>query len=168
MTETRPGFTTAVARLDQELIRLRDVIKQGPPRIDLRTDFPNHERYVADQFQQLAERIEDSRTMIGKTLRKRQAEEGAAFAVMSSIQAIETDASTFPDLIAVETDTADPRRLREWFRDHIGPILRRLAAWLWQAISRMLTPRGWKFTGTLGSGGLGFPDASIEVNFGQA
>ena len=50
-------------------------------------------------------------------------------------------------------------------KKHLMPILKKLSAKLWQIISKMLTPKEWKISGTVGTGLLGLASVGLEITF---
>jgi len=53
-----------------------------------------------------------------------------------------------------------------WVKNHLIPWLQNLWSSVWGLIQKLITPTGWKLSGELGTGVLGFAKATIEISFG--
>jgi len=53
-----------------------------------------------------------------------------------------------------------------WVKQHVVPILKKIMAKVWQILSGLLTPKGWKVKGGIGTSFLGLANAELEITFG--
>jgi len=53
-----------------------------------------------------------------------------------------------------------------WVKQYVVPILKKIMANVWQILSGLLTPKGWKVKGGIGTSFLGLANAELEITFG--
>jgi len=59
------------------------------------------------------------------------------------------------------------QKIANWIRQHVVPILRQVLQGAWRILSNLLTPKGWKVKGSIGTSFLGLANAELEIQFGK-
>ena len=58
------------------------------------------------------------------------------------------------------------RKVWDWLRDHVKPIIEKVSKHLWQLICGLVTPKSWTIGGELGTGILGLASVKVSITFG--
>ncbi|MEM9008592.1 MAG: hypothetical protein AAGE59_34420 [Cyanobacteria bacterium P01_F01_bin.86] len=55
----------------------------------------------------------------------------------------------------------------DWVKNTLMPLIKSIAAQVWQVISSLLTPKEWKIKGSVGTPLLGLANVELEITFGK-
>lgn len=155
-----------VATLRSALDEFHQIVEELPEEVLGRSE----EAEFRDRLDHAWAIIEASVEHLKESLKEREPKDPSThiFLALSAVGVLDAETAWLNSRLASAANTHPiAAKAAGWLSNHLGPLLRRIAARLWQVLACMLTPKSWTVHGEAGAGlfGLG-GKVGISITFG--